>query len=757
MRHLLRTIRHTPGFFTGATTVLALGLTAGVLVFAVARALVLAPVDYRDPGRLVQLQERDAQGRLAPVTTAEFRAAQSRAGWTAAPAALDAGMFLLTGVDQPEEFAGAAITPNTLATLGVQPILGHDLSAAQPDEVLLSYRAWTRRFGSDPAIVGKVIALDWQRTPQHERYRVAGVLPQRFWLYYRGLEVFVPLTDSILNGAGPRRRFFAIARAADARPTAFDAAGRTVAATPLLNDLTGDSRPAVLLLSGAAALLVLLACANVCSLFLARGLRRQSEFALRLALGASRWDLARLVLADAICVSLAAAAIAVPLARAALALLTRYLPPDAGFAQFTPGIDRLGVDGWALAFGAAAACLCAALASGPPMFQSYAIAGRLRGTRSAPRHLLIGVEVALAAVLLCGSGLLLKSLVRLGHADLGFLRGRILVVRAPRIGERPTPLYYEDLRRRVETLPGVEAVTFASFQPMTNSRAERRFTLAGGAEATGSYCVIARDFFQVYGVHLLAGRGFTTADSAGALPVVVINDPVARAAFAGQSPLGARIQFAGDVAPSEIVGVVSEIRQSLRGPASPVVYRVAAQDPGANLQMGIRTYGEPLAIAAAVRREIGAAGGAAAELSTLDQFVLGDSWNTQAAGAAVIAFSVLALAIAAFGIFSVVSFVTGQRTREIGIRMALGARAVDIGRMLIAGGLRPVAVGLVVGSGAAFALRRVLQGLLFDVQPNDPVSYGAAAAVLLAASLCALAIPARRAMRANPGDSLRQL
>jgi putative ABC transport system permease protein len=393
------------------------------------------------------------------------------------------------------------------------------------------------------------------------------------------------------------------------------------------------------------------------------------------------------------------------------------------------------------------------------MLQSYAIAGRLRGAsaRSRTRHVLIGVEVALAAVLLCGAGLLLKSLVRLGHADLGFLRGRVLVVRAPRIGERPTPLYYEDLRRRVEAIPGVEAVTFASFHPMTNSRPERRLTLDGGAESAASYCVVARDFFQVYGVHLLAGRGFTTADTAGAAPVVVINDALARTAFAGQSPLGAHIQLAGDSAPSEIVGVVGEIRQSLRGPRAPAIYRVAAQDPGATLQMGIRTYVEPLGLAAAVRREIGAAGGAAAELTTLDQFVLGDSWNTQTAGAAVIVFSVLALAIAAFGIFSVVSFVTGQRTREIGIRMALGARAVDIGAMLVAGGLRPVAVGLVVGSGAAFGLRRVLQGLLFDVQPNDPVSYGAAAAVLLAAALFALAIPARRAMRANPGDALRQL
>jgi putative ABC transport system permease protein len=755
MRPLLRSIRRSPSFLAGAVSVLALGFTAAILVFAIAHALFLAPVDYRDPASLVQLRSRDPQGNLLPLTPAEFRAAQARHDWTATPAAVDLGMFLLTGVPEPEEFAGAAITVNTLATLGVQPTLGHDLTAAQPDEVLLSHRAWTRRFGADPAIVGKVVDLDWQRTPTHERYRVAGVLPPRFWLFYRGLEVFVPLTDTMIDKA-PRRRYYAIARGS-AREIPGGPPGHTLTASPLLRDLTGDSRPAVLLLSAAAALLVLLACANVSSLFLARGLRRRPEFAIRLAIGASRWDLARLVLSESLTVSIAAALIAAPLATAGLKLLTRYLPADAGFAQFTPGIDRLSIDAWALGFAALAAFLCSIVAAALPMRASSTVSANLRPARQPYRHILIGAEVALATVLLCGAALLLKSVVHLDRADLGFLRDRILVVRAPRISGRPDPAYYDELRRRVESIPGVEAVTFASFQPLTNTRAGRSVSVPAGSERTASYSVVAHDFFAVYGNRLLAGRAFSETDTAGAPPVVIVNRALAQTLFPGRSPIGLHLQLDGDRAPSEIVGIVSDIRQSLRDPAPPTVYRAAAQDPGANLQMGVRTYLRPLAVAAAVRREIGLAGGAAAELSTLDEFVFGQSWNTQLTGAIVVVFSTVALAIAAFGIFSVVSYVTSQRTREIGIRMALGARSSDIGAMLLGNGLRPIAAGLIAGLAAAFALSRLLRGLLYDVQPNDPAAFTTAAIVLLVAALCALAVPARRAIRTNPADCLRQL
>lgn len=758
MKQTLRSIGRTPNFLFSATATLALGLAAAVVVFAIARALLLSPVDYRDPGRLVQLRERDGQGNFAPLTGAEIRLAQRRPE-LASVAAIDPGMFLLTGVPEPEEFAGAAITPNTLATLGIRPMLGHDLTAAQPDEVLLSYRAWTGRFGADPGIVGKVIDLDWSRTPARERYRVAGVLPARFWLFYRGLEVFIPLTDSILGSARPRQRYYVYARAAAAPGALPIDAQHALVASPLLQDLTENSRPAVLLLSAAACLLLLLACANVASLFLARGLRRQSEFAVRVALGASRWHLARLVLAEALAVCLGAAIAAAPLARAGLAILARYLPVDAGWMQFTPGLDRLDIDAWALAFAAAAALVCALLASALPIAHSSAVAGRMRerGSRQPYRHALVGVEVALATVLLCGAGLLMKSVARLDRADLGFLRGSILVLRTPRIGERASPAYYDELRRRIEPLPGVEAVTFTSYQPMTNTRPERRFSVEGGPEAAGSYCVVAPDFFRVYGVRILAGRGFTESDAAGAPPVVVINETAARTAFPGQSPLGGRIRLFGDAAPSEIVGVVSDIRQSLRGPAAPTVYRVSAQDPGAALQMGIRTYGDPLAVAAAVRREVGQAGGAAAEIATLDRFILGDSWTTQVSGAMVIVFSTVALAMAAFGIFSVVSYTAGQRAHEIGIRIALGARSSDIGRMMVLGGMRPVAAGVLAGGVGGLALSRFLQVLLFEVQPADPAVYAAAVLVLTGGALGALVVPARRAIATNPADSLRQL
>lgn len=762
MRQMLRTLGRSPNFLLSAVAVLALGLAASTLVFTIAHALLLSPLEYRNPNTLVQVRERDPQGSFSALSAASFRQAQARKDVITSPAAVDMGMFMLTGVQEPEEFAGAAITPNALETLGVQPLIGHSLTANEPNEVLLSYAAWSRRFGSDPDIVGKVIDLDWSRTPQVERYRVAGVLPRRFWLFYRGLEVFIPLTDQIINSAGQGRRYYAFARRAETATVVWslplDRPGWTLVGSSLSHDLTENSRPALVLLSAAAILLVLLACANVANLFLVRGLVRRHEFAVRLALGASRLDVARIVVAEAMFVSLCAALIAVPLAHYGLMVLRQWLPGEVGWMQFTPGFEKLTIDGWTLTFAACAAFFCCLLAAVLPARQSSSAATQLRGsTAHQPyRHLLIGVEAALATLLLCGAGLLLKSVVRLDQADFGFARERMLVVRVPRVGSPGGPAYYDELRRRVEALPGVEAVTFTSFQPLTNSRPERRFSIVDGAEDAASYCVVATNFFSAYRVPLRQGRIFTGSDRSGTPPVVIINDSLARKHFTGKSPLGARIQFTGDAAPSEVVGVVADVRQSLRRPAPPTIYRHAAQDPTAGLQMGVRTHLEPLALAPAIRREIGVAGGAAAELSTLAQFVFSESWRTQVTGALMTGFSLLALAIAGFGIFSLISYAVNQRSREMGIRTALGARPADIILLLVVEGLRPVGAGLLVGLVSALALSRFLQGLLFEVQPGDPVSYGVATLVLLAGALCALAIPARRAACADPAESLRQ-
>lgn len=763
MRQISRTLGRNPNFLLSAVAVLALGLAATALVFTIVHALLLNPLGYRSPDTLVQVRERDPQGSLLPLSADSFRVAQTRNDLITLPAAVDMGMFMLTGVEQPEEFAGAAITPNALETLGVQPFIGHNLTANEPGEVLLSYSAWSRRFGSDPNIVGKVIDLDWSRTQAVERYRVAGVLPQRFWLFYRGLEVFIPLTDQIMNSAGQRRRYYVFARRAGTPGTAWSLPlgrpGWTLVGSSLLRDLTENSRSALVTMSIAATLLMLLACANVANLFLVRGLHRRGEFAVRLALGATRWDLVRIVVAEAMFVSLGAGTIALPLAYCGLVMLRHWLPGEVGWIQFTPGFDRLVIDAWTLTFAACAAFLCCLLAAALPARQSSAAATQLRGSgvRQSYRHVLVGVEVSLATVLLCSAGLLLKSLVRLDRADLGFSREHLLVVRVPGVNTRGGPSYYVELRRRVEALPGVEAVTFTSFQPLTNSRPERRFLILGGPEDAASYCVIATNFFSTYHVGLLQGRTFTGADRMGALPVVIINQALARKHFSDRSPLGARIQLTGDDKPSEIIGVVADIRQSLRRPSPPTIYRHAAQDPATGLQMGVRTHIEPLALAPAIRREIGLAGGAAAELSTLDQFVSSESWRTQVSGGLMMVFSLLALAMAGFGVFSVISYTVSQRSREIGVRTALGARPGDIILMLVVGGMRPVCAGLLVGAISAFALSRFLKGLLFEVQPDDPTSYGAAAVVLLAVAVCALALPARLAASADPAKCLRQL
>lgn len=769
MRTVIRRLAFTPGFLASTVAVLALGLAASTLVFAIAQALVLNPLEFADPGRLVQLQERlPHSGGLAPLTAAGFREAQGRTDRIESPAAVDMGMFTLTGVAEPEEFAGAAITVNTLDVLGVKPLLGHNLSAREPDEVLLTYATWKRRFNSDPKIVGRTIDLDWSRTAQIERYRVAGVLPERFWLIYRGLEVFVPLTDDILSHAGPRRRYLTFGRTATAGVAAFavplnrSSSGSMLVGSSLEQDLTASTRPALLSLSAAALGLLLLACANVASLFLVRSLRRRSEFEIRLALGASGWHLARIVLAEAAFVTVGAAVLATPLVYYGLAWLRRWLAGEGiGRIQFTPGLDKLEINAWTLGFVTLAALVSCLLASALPAWKTSAAASGLHGSsaRQPYRQILIGLEIALATLLVCGAGLLIESVARINRANVGVAVDHMLVVRVPKPGgSRPTPAYYSELERRILTLPGVDAVAFASFQPLTHTQPSRRFSILGGVEdAAGSYCVVSPNFFSVYRVALRAGRTFNQTDRSTAPPVVVINESLARKYFPNRSPLGERIQLQGETTPSEIVGVVASIRQSLEHPAPEAIYRSTGQDPSAGLQMGVRTQVEPTTLALAIRREIGLAGGVAAELSTLDDFEFSESWRTRVTGFLMTAFSLLALAVAGFGVFCVVSYAVSQRRREMGIRATLGARPGDIVKLLIGEGLRPVCAGLVAGLIAAFALSGLLKGLLYEVEPADPKSYFAAALVLLAAAGCALAIPASRAARVDPGAALRQL
>jgi putative ABC transport system permease protein len=762
MRQSLRGLARDPGFSLSAVAVLAFGFFVCILVLSIAHALLLDPVAFRDPDTLVQLRESDAHGGFAPLSAAGFRQAQARKDLVEAPAAVDMGMFTLTGIEQPEQFAGAAITPGAIETLGVQLVLGHPLRASDPNEVLLSYAAWSHRFGADPQIVGKVIRLDWARTPQVERYRVAGVLPRKFWLFYRGLEVFVPLTDELLERYGRVQRYYSFGRRAAAAPpvwsTPLGSSDWSLAASPLTRDLTEDIRPTILLLSAVAILLALLTSANAANLFLVRGLRRRQEFRIRMALGASRWAMARIVLAETLIVSLCAVGIAFPAASSILSLLRRWFPADLGWIQFTPGIDGLAVNGWVLGPVLVAAFLTSLLVASLPAWQSASAPLGLHGStaRQPYRSLLIGFQVGLATVLVCGAGLLLKSLARLDQADLGFAREHMLVVRVPRVESGPDSLYYADLRRRVESLPGVEAVSFASFQPLTNTSPRQSFSIPGGQEDTAAYCVVAADFFEVYGVPLYEGRAFGDADGPGSPPVAIINQSLAKKHWPGRSALGARIQLGASGPLLEIVGVAADVRQSLAAAAPPMIYRPAAQEPAAGLQMGVRTRADPLALAPAIRREIGLAGGAAAELNTLQEFVFSESWRTQISALLTTGFSMLALAVAVFGIYAVVSYTVRHRRREIGIRAALGADRNDLILLFVAEGMRPVTAGLLAGLASAFAVGGYLRGLLFEMQPDDPASFIAAALVILAATLCAIAIPARRGANAEPAESLRE-
>lgn len=525
----------------------------------------------------------------------------------------------------------------------------------------------------------------------------------------------------------------------------------------LLDGLTAKARPAVAALVVGASLLLLLAAANASALLMVRNLGRRHELATRSALGASRWSLVRMVCSEALALSSAAAVAAVPLVYGGMNVLRSLLPANAGMIEFTPGIENLHVDVWTVVFAAGATLIVAATAVVAPVLAlRTSNVGTTRTTgRDDYLYPLLGAEAALTIILLSGAGLLLQSAAGLDGADLGFQQNGVLIARIPRLGGGDRSSYYDEVERRVSLVPGVEAASLAGFHPLTRRRANRGYELADGTGGEASVCVAAPDFFDLYRTPVLLGRSFDSRDGARSPRTAMINQTLAARHFVDRSALGARLILEDDEEPVEIVGVVADVRQSLDDPAPAMIYRPRAQAPGATLQLAVRTSIDPATVAPAIRREVGLAGGVTAELSTMAEMTRGETWRTDASGAVMAAFSATAFALAMFGAYAVVAFVVSRRRREIAVRSALGARRSDVARLFVVRGLRPVALGIVVGVGGALVLGRMLESLLFGVQANDPLTLAASVTAALTGVSTALWLPARRAARDEPALALK--
>jgi putative ABC transport system permease protein len=801
VRYALRVLLKQPGFTVVAVVTLALGVGANSAIFSVVDAALLRPLPFKDPARLVQLWEtsprKDFERREASYPDfldwrRDGREFDSVAGYTPA-------FFTLAGPDGPERVQGAAVTPNFFDTLGVAPARGRDFSEADdaaggPCVVILSHGLWQRRYGGDEHVVGQSV------TTGAGSCTVAGVLPASFsfaglgdaemWTtlqaspqqasarYWHWLQVVARLKPgATLQSARAQMQTVAARIAADDPQSHADTG---ISVVPLQEEFVGQLRPVLFALLGAVGLVLLIACANVANLLLARSTARRREIAVRAALGASRWRIVRQLLTESVLLSLAGGVAGLVLALWGVDLLVaaipasqlahmpylRQLSPDANILLFTFGLSLLTgvVFGLAPALAASRADLHEAIKEG----------ARGTGARRARglRDLLVVSEVALSLVLLVGAGLLLKSLARMLSVDPGFRTENLLTMTlqlppARAADTARAAAFYDELLRRASALPGVRGAAEVSNLPLSGDGGTGTPRVLGlsesATEGAESYLrTVSANYFGVMGVPLLKGRDFDERDRADAPPVVVVNQTFAARVFRGADPLGRRItfKFTANQPPFEIVGVVGDEKvSSLDARTSPVIYFPVAQGPDGRASLVLRTTADPSALAGSVR-------GVVRELDpevpvfnvrTMEQ-VISDSRATfmrRYPAYLIGVFAVVALLLAVVGIYGVISYTVTQRTRELAIRLALGARGRDVLRLVVGHGLLLALAGVGAGLAASLALTRLMAGMLFGVSAADPAVYGAVALLLVAVALLACALPARRASKVDPTVALR--
>jgi putative ABC transport system permease protein len=774
---------------------MALGVGASTAIFSLIRPTLLHPFTFSRAGELVIVDERDPQGRATPVSYPDFREWSSQRSVVPEMGAFDIGFFELTGIDDPEEIPGALVTTNLFHMLGVAPVLGRDFREGEERSVILTDAAWKKRFGGDPNILGRNVALDFARTKEIERYTVIGVMPPDFWMYYGNFEVFVPLEHGFIREDRKARGLIAIGRRApgvsvEQAQAALSAVtlepGWSVRVRSWEQAATQPVRPELLLLAAAAGLLLLIASANVAGLLLVRAQARRREMAIRVALGASQWRLTRLLLGESLRLALAAAILGGALAWWGVKAMMAVLPPDIEQTRLLPGLDRVAVDPAAMLFAgvtAVAACMFAGLA---PVWRarggysqgdhtgSPAEAGILAAARTLAadlkdagspesqrgRKTLVTVEVALSVVLLAGAGLLIKTLERIRSIDLGFRPERLLILRVPSPRGDISPSYYPDLARRVASLPGVRSE--ALFSSLTG-RSREGFEIPGRSERfTANEMVVQPGYFETFGIPLRRGRVFDERDQrqgiAGGAGVnqigvnqIVVNQTLARRFWAQEDPIGRSIKLDREVL--EVIGVVADTRPLVFSDPEPMVYRPLRD--GRAGQMAVRTVGDPLALARAVTGVVRDLGGVVAEVGTMEHFVEDNTWQQEQSAGLLEWFAAIALILSTAGLYGVISFAVGRRTREIGIRIAIGAPRQHVIGLVLRETFQPVMVGLAIGLAAALALSRFISGLLYQVEPADPRVFASVALLIVCAALASCGLPLRRALRVDPVVALR--
>jgi len=797
IRYAIRNLLKRPAFTIIATVTLALGIGANSAIFSAVYSLLLKPLPFPEIDRVITIWDKEptrgyTHNEVAMANYLDWRAQNHSFDQLALYRWWNVN---LTGNDTPERIQGFLITANYTDVTGIKPMIGRAFTAEenQPgkgDVAIIANSLWQRRFGADPNVVGKTITVNGVPLT------IVGVMPNSLSYPVPG-EIYAPLTIAPeLASNRQSHEFYVVgrlkpgvtvksaqadidnitARLQQQYPETNTGLGATV--FPIVADTVRKYDTGVWVAMGAVAFVLLIACANVANLMLARATGRHREIALRAALGATRWRIVRQLLTESVIVALLGGVLGLLIAVWGVEALRAANPGDA--AKFAPGWNQLGINFPVLAFTIGLSVLSGLVFGLAPALQiskpnlneslkegSRQSSGRSHGLRSS----LVVFEVALSLVLLVCAGLFFRSFLTLFKTDPGFnpdhvLTMNLMLPHAKYNEQAKGAAFYKELVQRVKATPGVESAAAVNFLPLGGSNASDAYLVEGapkpppGQENDGRYRVCTPDYFKTMRIPIVKGRAFTEQDKAGATPVVIVNETLARKHWPGEDAIGKRIRFDYplDKAPwMEIVGISKDVRHELTLEVTPELYLPHAQDSWNSMVLVARTSVDPASLAGAIRRHVWAIDKdqPVFDVRTMEE-VRAISVGLQAFTSTMTAvFAAVALLLASIGIYGVMAFVVTQRTQEIGIRMALGARSVDVLRLVLSNGMKLALIGLLIGLAVAWGVTRFFAKLLFGVQPTDLLTFGVVSACLLAAAFLACYVPARRATKVDPLAALR--
>jgi predicted permease len=785
-------MRKDPFFTTAIVFILALGIGANTAVFSIVDAVLLRPSPYPSAERLVRIEESSASRALSGVPVNDYQRWAGRSDIFERIAPYIRDTVTLTGGGEPDQVI-AVRSLGLFPVLGIPARLGRTLIASDDEEgprnvTVLSDRLWRRRYHADPGVIGRGITIS------NESYTIVGVMSRDFAFRYPEAELWTPLrltpTSPWLQVAARLHAGVSVTQARSALEIVAhqmeheepkDHSGLKIVVTPWRDMPDEKYKLTLIFVLAAVGLVILVACADVGSLLLSRAVQRQKEITIRASLGAGLWRIMRQLLSESLVLAVLGSLAGIVVARLLLELLTKQL---AALPIVLPHLQRVALNERVLAFNTVLCLLIAILCSLAPILlvartdlQAVLRGGQgAAGSRGSSRlfSTLIALEVGFAFLLLVGSGLMIRSLVRLQQEDRGFHPEHVLTLRVP-VGtltqQRPTGkydtrprqmAYYREILERVKTVPGIKAAAIVNNLPLSGINTSLNLNLRGpnGQSQPTSGRTISPQYFAAMGIPLIAGRDFADRDQTGAPDVAIINEYLARQLFPNRNPLGEKLTAGSNAPGPTIVGVVKDSPQmSYELPAQGEVYIPYQQFIFAPFMSTIvvRTEGEPTALAAALRKEVWAVdpNQPVVKVETMEQVIASSIWRPRFSAWIFSVLSGLSVLLTAFGVYGVVAYTSTLRAREVGIRVALGATPNDVLAVILRGAMVPLMVGLGLSIVTTLLLSRLLTNLLYGVSSSDPLTYLSAGALLLLIGVAASARPAWRAATRDPLWTLR--